>query len=574
MSMRGLGVSNGLCYAKVLLYEEQPIIITDDAKNAEEESHIFKEALQVVYEETLALKEKALSEAGKDAADIFDAHCTILKDETMITPIKEIIRNGSSAVKAVDQVLSDLIRTFEEMDDEYLSLRALDIKDIKDRLLRKMLGLEGINLGKLSESTIIVAKDISPSMTAGMDVKNVAGMLMESGGKNSHASILARTLEIPAIVGVDGLFAKLSNGDMVAFDGETGEIYTNLSKDEVEAFKKKKKAETDRKAKLSQLVHEESLTKDGQKINLYCNIGTPDDVAKVLEKGADGIGLFRSEFLYLSRKDLPSEQMQYLSYKKVLNAMENKPVIVRTLDIGGDKEVPALGLKKEENPFMGLRAIRLCKEKKDLFMVQLRALLRASTAGNLHIMFPMISSLDELRWAKSMVAECREELQSEGIAVKENLPIGIMVEIPSVAIKADLFAKECDFFSIGTNDLTQYTLAVDRGNEAISSLYNHFNPAVISLIKMVIEAAHRSGIPCGMCGEAAANPEMLAFLMGLHLDEFSMTASALLEAKALARELSVKECEEVVTMVMNLETADQVEKILKDFIEKRRNKIC
>lgn len=572
--MRGLGVSSGLCYARVLLFKAKPIVLTVDVKSVEEETKMFEDALMAVYEETEALKNKALCEAGKDMADIFDAHCTILQDEGMILPIKEAIHKGTNAANAVDQVLSDFIRIFEEMEDEYLSLRALDIKDIKERLLRKILHLENIDLSKLSEPTIIAGHDISPSTTAGMDIKNVAGMLMELGGKTSHTAILARTMEIPAIVGVEGLLESLHTGDMVGFDGSTGEIYTNLFGEQMKEFLQKQDDEKKRKAKLYKLVDKECVTKDGRKVNLYGNIGTAEDVMKVLEKGADGIGLFRSEFLYLSRNDLPSEQVQYNSYKKVLTAMGNKPVIVRTLDIGGDKEVPALGLKKEENPFLGLRAIRLCMDKKSIFKMQLRALLKASVFGDLHIMFPMISSLDELRWAKTVLNECKEELQNEGIAFKENIPVGIMVEIPSVAVMADMFAKECDFFSIGTNDLTQYTLAVDRGNESVASLYTNFHPAVIYLIKNTIEAAHRAGIPCGMCGEAAGNPKMLPLLIGLQLDEFSMTASMILETKELVKELAVAECKEVVAKAMNLETASQIEEMLENFIGKRRKKTC
>jgi phosphotransferase system enzyme I (PtsI) len=568
--MRGLGVSKGLCYEKVVLYKEMPIVITDDVMSEEEENALFDEALQAVYEETVALREKALLEAGEDAAGIFDAHCTILKDDGMILPMKELIREGRNAAGAVDQVLSDYIRIFEEMEDEYLSLRALDIKDIKERLLRKILKLENINLSKLDGPTIIAGHDISPSTTAAMDIRNVAGILMELGGKTSHTAILARTLEIPAIVGIDGLLEELKDGDMVAFDGGTGEIFTSLAEDQIEELKLRQEAERLRKAELNKLINQDSITKDGYKVNLFGNIGNLEDVAKVLEKNADGIGLFRSEFLYLCRNDLPSEQLQFLSYKKVLQAMGDKPVIVRTLDIGGDKEVPALALKKEENPFLGLRAIRLCKEMTGMFKLQVRALLRASVYGNLHIMFPMISSIDELRWAKSVVWECREELQREGIAVKENIPIGIMVEIPSVAVMASFFAKECDFFSIGTNDLTQYTLAVDRGNDAVSDLYTNFHPGVIHLISNIIEAAHSAGIPCGMCGEAAGNPKMLPLLIGLQLDEFSMTASSILEVKELIKELSVEECKEAVKKAMNMETASQIENMLEEFIQKRR----
>lgn len=567
--MRGLGVSSGLCYAKVLLYREQPITLTDEIKSVEAETKAFEEALMEVYKETEDLKEKALCEAGKDMADIFDAHCTILKDEGMILPIKESIQKGVSAVNAVDQVLSDFIKIFEEMENEYFTLRALDIKDIKERLLRRILHIDCIDLSKLEEPTIIVGRDISPSVTASMDISKVAGLLMELGGRTSHTAILARTLEIPAIVGVEDLMERLNTGEMIAFDGSSGEIYRNLSEEQMKEFMKKQDIERIKKEALIELANKECLTKDGKRNYLYCNIGTPDDVKKVLEKGVDGIGLFRSEFLYLGKKELPSEQAQYSAYIKVLRAMGDKPVIVRTIDIGGDKEAPSLSMKKEENPFLGLRAIRLCLEKKHLFKTQIRALLRASIHGNLHIMFPMISSFEELLWAKSMVKECSEELKKEKIPIKEEIPLGIMVEIPSVAVMADLFAAECDFFSIGTNDLTQYTLAVDRGNEAVSYLYNNFHPAIIRLIKNTIDSAHRAGIPCGMCGEAAGNPKMLPLLIGLHLDELSMTSSRILETKELAQKFSVQECEQLVTRAIELKTASQIEEMLKNFIDKK-----
>ncbi len=571
--MRGFGASKGFCYAKVLLFQEKEIAITGQVKTVAEEMKMFEEALRKVYSETVTLREKTAKEAGEEAAEILDAHCTILMDEGMINPIKEAVSGGMSAAKAVEQILTEYIRAFEAMEDEYLSLRALDIKDIKNRIIRKILHCESTDLSNLPEPTIIAGHDITPSATAGMDVGHVAGLLMEMGGNTSHTAILARTLEIPAIVGVRGLMDNIKTGDTIAFDGSTGEIFTDLTEGQMAYFKSRQQEERIRKERLEKLAKRESLTKDGQKINLYGNIGSTEDVTRIMEKGADGIGLFRSEFLYLGRKDLPSEKTQFLAYKKVLETMKDKTVIVRTLDIGGDKEVPALGMKKEENPFLGLRAIRLCKQEKNIFKMQIRALLKASVYGNLHIMFPMISSLEELRWAKGMINECRKELADEGIAVKEKIPVGIMVEVPSVAVLADLFAPECDFFSIGTNDLTQYTLAVDRGNETVASLYNHFHPAVLYLIKNTIEAAHRAGIPCGMCGEAAGNIRMIPILIGLAIDELSMTASAILEAKDLLRELTVDECRQLGAAVMCEKTAEQIEKLTKEFIEKRR-KIC
>lgn len=572
--MKGLGVSPGFGYAKALVLDERPIIIPEDKNSIEEESNAFEEALKHVYEETLALKDKALVEAGKDAADIFDAHCHMITDEGMNNGVREEISKGMSAAKAVDKILSEFIDIFENMENEYISLRALDIKDIRERLIRRILNIEIENISDLKEPVIIVANDITPSTTAALDFKNVEGLLMEYGGSTSHTAILARTLEIPAVVGVNDLMDNIHSGEYIAIAGDTGEVSKDMSDEELKIFLQNKKDYEERKAMLQKLSYKEAVTKDGKSVELYGNIRSPEDTEKVLEKGGNGIGLFRSEFLYLAGNQLPSEEDQYEAYKEVLELMGDRPVIIRTLDIGGDKDVPALNLKKEDNPFLGLRAIRLCRKNEEIFRTQIRALLRASIYGNLEIMFPMISSLDELRWSKEFLNKCKVELIEEGISVKENIPVGIMIEIPSTAVMADLFAKECDFFSIGTNDLTQYLLAVDRGNEEISYLYSNYHPALLHLIKKTIDGAHSAGIPCGMCGEAAGNLKLIPFLMGLGLDEFSMIAPSILEAKELIINLSQTECEELVEKVLSVSTAMEVEGILQQFSEKRREKIC
>lgn len=572
--MKGLGVSKGLCYAKVFIYEEKQIVLTDAVKNLEEELHMFQSAIEKVYKETEDLREKAYREAGRDAAEIFDAHCSIIMDEGLHKPIKEAIASGKNAAHAIEETMTQFVDMFAAMDDEYMALRALDIKDIKERLLRKVLCIETPDMTNLPEPCIIVGYDITPSTTAGLDMKNVAGILMELGGNTSHTAILARTLEIPAIVGVKDLMQKIKHGEMIGFDGKNGEIYLHMTKEQIQRFEKRRQEECKYKEKLLLIAHKESKTKDGKKIKLCANIGTPQDMEAVQKAGADGIGLFRSEFLYLQSTNLPSEKEQYYAYKKVLEGMDGKSVIVRTLDIGGDKDVPALAVKKEENPFLGLRAIRLCASKQKIFRTQLRALLRASVHGKLKIMFPMISSIEELDWAKSMLFACKEELKEENVQVSDNIPIGIMVEIPSTAVMAEVFAKECDFFSIGTNDLIQYTLAVDRGNEAVASLYNQFHPAVLYMIRSAIAGAHKAGIMCGMCGEAAGDLYMIPLLVGMGLDEFSMSASTLLEAKEVIRQLETEECKKLAEKVLCTKTAFETERILKNFAKKRREKIC
>lgn len=561
--LKGLGVSKGLCMARVLKYEVKEIKWDHERKSSADERKLFEDALNKVYEETRLLQEKARKEAGDEAADIFDAHCSIIMDEGFTRPVLESIEQGNLAAESVERVLSEFIQIFETMEDAYLSQRSMDIKDIKERIIRKILRIEVPDLSKLQIPVIVVGYDLLPSVTAGMDMEHIAGLLMERGGDTSHTAILARTMEIPAIVGIPGLMDTVSDGELIAFDGETGEIFRSLTQEQLTRFEEKKKQEEQREKALIQLCKQPAITRDGVKVEVYGNIGSPDDVKKVVEKGGGGIGLFRSEFLYLSNvNNLPGEEVQFAAYRNVLEKMKGKVVIVRTLDIGGDKEVPALHMKKEENPFLGLRALRLCKEREDMFRTQLKALLRASKYGTLHIMFPMVSSLEELRWAKEVLKSCREELKQKGIAYQSKIPVGIMIEIPSAALAADVFARECDFFSIGTNDLVQYTLAVDRGNEAVASLYQTCHPSILRLIAHVIEKAHEAGIPCGMCGEAAADKRLIPFFLGLGLDEFSMSASSILEVKELIGNLDGEECRELKDKVLQAATAEEAKAIL------------
>lgn len=559
--MQGHGVSKGLCYAKVLVLDEEPLIFPSEIGCPEEETEIFWAARSDVLEKTMELRDRAgnLAEA---AAEILDVHCSLLEDKGLLEPIQRTIDSGVGAAAAVEQVMNGLIRQFEGMENTYFSQRALDIKDIKENLIRRILKIEKEDISCLPEPTIIAGRDITPSTTAGMDAEKVVGMLMEMGGASSHTAILAKTLDIPAIVGIKGLLGEIRTGQYIGFDGTTGEVFTHLSETEIADLQSRITWQREENERRNALAGKNAVTRDGVTQEIWGNIGSPADVDKVLLRGGTGIGLFRSEFLYLASDILPDEDKQYLAYKQVLETMEGKPVVVRTLDIGGDKEVPRLQGSKEENPFLGVRAIRLCRRETAVFHTQLRALLRASFYGNMKIMFPMISSLEELRWAKEQLEICRKQLDERQIPYNGKLPVGMMVEIPAVAVCAEQFAAECDFFSIGTNDLTQYALAADRGNKEITDLCTWFHPGVIRLIQMTIAAAHKKGIPCGMCGEAAGDPKMLPLLLGLGLDEYSMAASAIPEIKELLGKLEIKACKELAEQILQLSTAAEIEEKL------------
>lgn len=567
--MQGTGVSKGLCLAKVIVLKESPIPLDGTWKGYEEEKRLFLSAAKDIYEKTRTLAEKTRQSIGKEEAAIFEAHCSILRDEELIRPIVEEMQKGKTAVRAVEEVIEGHVRTFQGMENEYMRQRAGDLLDLKVQLQRCILGISMPDLSELKEDVVIISRDIPPSVTGSMDLDHVAGMVMEGGGRTSHTSILARTLEIPAVVGVKGILDYAKTGVLAAVDGELGKVYLNPSKETCREFRDKIAREKERNEERQRLVKLPCRTEDGQEITLYGNIGTPGETERAVRCGAKGIGLLRSEFLYLSRNRIPQEEEQYQVYAGVLEAMGDAPVIIRTLDIGGDKEVPALGLEKEENPFLGLRAIRLCRAEQELFKTQIRALLRASEKGNLHIMFPMISSLEELRWAKETVGQCREQLIREGVAVKDKIPMGIMVEIPSTAVMAEAFAEECDFFSIGTNDLIQYTLAVDRGNDRVSQLYSFYHPSVLRLIRHAIEGAHEKGILCGMCGEAAGDKKMIPLLIGLGLDEFSMSPGSLLDARKLIRRLDSSECKALAGQITGLKTAAEIEQLLDGYLKKK-----
>lgn len=563
--MKGIGVSKGVCLAKALVLKEVPIELDVPSQGKETEEERFQTASRAVLERTEKLAEKARQEIGEEEAAIFEAHISILQDDEVIIPVKEEIASGESAVDAIEKVMNRYIEIFESMQNEYMAQRAADIKDIKGQLQRQIQGIALPDTSELTEPTVIVSEDIPPSVTAGLDFKHVVGMVMEGGGRTSHTAILARTMEIPAAVGVKGILSEVRNGMHLALDGDSGEVFLEPDEETIREFRRKIEEAKAYKKRQQERIHEPCVTRDGSRFQLFGNIGNAQDAEKAAYYGAEGIGLMRSEFLYLAGEHLPAEEEQYQAYSAVLKTMKDKAVIVRTLDIGGDKDVPALHMKQEENPFLGNRAIRLCRAQEDIFKTQLRALLRASVHGNLQIMFPMISSIEELRWAKHMVQECREELLGEGIEIKPDIPLGMMIEIPSTAVMAEIFAQEADFFSIGTNDLTQYTLAVDRGNEEIADLYTYLHPAVLKLIKQAIDGAHKHGKLCGMCGEAAGDKKMVPILVGMGLDEFSVSPGGIGDVKDWIGSLDTEACKKLTEKALEQKSAQDIEKLTEEF---------
>jgi phosphoenolpyruvate-protein phosphotransferase (PTS system enzyme I) len=562
----GIAASSGIVIAKAFRLEIPELIVEKTAvTNTNQEVGRFEQAIEISKLELKGIKEHASKELGEDKAEIFTAHLLVLSDPELINPIKDKINNEQvNAEFALNEVSTMFVNMFEVMDNEYMKERAADIRDVTKRVLSHLLGVTIANPGMISEEVVIIAEDLTPSDTAQLNRKYVKGFATDIGGRTSHSAIMARSMEIPAVVGTKTVTADIENGALVILDGLAGTVIVNPSADVIAEYEQKKSAYEAQKVEWAKLVNERTVSKDEQHVELAANIGTHEDVKGVLENGGEGVGLYRTEFLSMGRTQLPSEEKQFDAYKTVLERMGGKSVVVRTLDIGGDKELPYLDLPKEMNPFLGLRAIRLCLEEQDIFRTQLRALLRASTFGNLKIMFPMIATLGEFRQAKAMLMEEKAKLQAEGVVVSETIEIGIMVEIPSTAVMADQFAKEVDFFSIGTNDLIQYTMAADRMNERVSYLYQPYNPAILRLVKMVIDAAHKEGKWAGMCGEMAGDEVAIPILLGLGLDEFSMSASSILQARSQILKLSKAEMNAVIEQLLNMDTAEEVERFIKE----------
>lgn len=558
--LKGTGISDGVGLGKAIIFKSQKIKLEKNKiKDVTLEKEKFYKAIKEVEKEI----EDLLKKISGTEKEIMQAYLLILQDPNLIQKTIEIIEKEKwDAAYATEIGFNEIIKEFEKVDDTYISERSKDIEDMKKKIIAKIIGKEEINLSKLPSNTILVAKELSTSDIAKLDFKNIEGIITEVGGMNSHMAIMARTHEIPSSVGVNKITQNIKQNDVVAINGKTGEIFVNPSKKEYKNFEEIKEKIKKEKNELENYKNQDSITKDGHEVKVLANIGMPDDVKIVIQNTAEGVGLFRSEFLYMNSENFPTENEQFEAYKKVVLKLKNKEVIIRTLDIGGDKDLKYMKLPKEDNPFLGYRAIRICLDDINLFKVQLRAILKASAYGNVAIMIPMISSLEELRKTKEIINEVKEELREKKIKFDENIKIGIMIEIPAAALIADELAKECDFFSIGTNDLIQYTVAVERGNKKIANLYTHFHPAVIRLIKKAIEGAHKNHILCGMCGEAAGDVTFIPLLIGLGLDEFSMNANKVLNVRKLIRKLDFKECQKLADEVLKLATSDEVEKLL------------
>lgn len=533
----GIPASKGYAIGKVFLYENIEIVVSNELTSDIEGEK--KKLLKAIEESKLQLervKEKAAKSMGEENAAIFDAHIMLLDDPEFTGAMElEIDNNSFNAIKAVSDVCDNFVVIFESMEDEYMRERAADIKDVSKRVIANIAG-KPIGLEIKDENTVVVAHDLTPSDTAQLDKSKVIGFLTDIGGRTSHSAIMARTLEIPAVVGMNDITHAVKEGDIVIVDGNDGVVIINPDEEKIKEYEEKREKFAANQDELRKYVSVKTVTREGKRIEVSGNIGNPEDVHQVIANGGDGIGLFRTEFLYMDRDNAPSEDEQYESYKYVLEKMEGKLVIIRTLDIGGDKTLPYLPMPKEMNPFLGYRAIRLCLDRKDIFKTQLRALLRASVHGNLAVMFPMISGLEEFQEAIKVVDDCKEELKAEGKTYSDKIQWGIMVEIPAAAVYADELAKYVDFFSIGTNDLIQYTLAADRMSEKVSYLYNPMHPAVLRLIKITIDGAHKHGKWVGMCGEMAGDEMAIPTLLDYGLDEFSMSASSILTAKKIIME--------------------------------------
>ncbi|EGQ3448408.1 phosphoenolpyruvate--protein phosphotransferase [Staphylococcus pseudintermedius] len=563
--IKGIAASDGVAIAKAYLLVE-PDLSFNNEKTDQPEAEVqkFNEALNNSKIELTKIRNHAEEQLGADKAAIFDAHLLVLDDPELIQPIEEKIKNESAiAPQALTEVTQNFITIFESMDNEYMKERAADIRDVAKRVLAHILGVELPNPSIIDESVIIVAHDLTPSDTAQLNKQYVQGFVTNIGGRTSHSAIMSRSLEIPAVVGTKSISESVQQGDMVIVDGLTGDVIVNPSDDEIKAYQHKRESFFADREALKQLRDEPSKTLDGHEVELAANIGTPNDLEGVHNNGAEGIGLYRTEFLYMGRDNMPTEDEQFEAYKKVLESMEGKRVVVRTLDIGGDKELPYLNLPEEMNPFLGYRAIRLCLDQPEIFRPQLRALLRASAYGKLNIMFPMVATIQEFRDAKALLLEEKENLKQEGVEVSDDIELGIMVEIPATAALADVFAKEVDFFSIGTNDLIQYTMAADRMSERVSYLYQPYNPSILRLIKQVIDASHQEGKWTGMCGEMAGDETAIPLLIGLGLDEFSMSATSILKARRQIKDLSRTEMVQLADRALNCATVDEVVDLVK-----------
>ena len=567
--LKGTNASSGIGIGNAVIVEEKELVIKrETVRDAAAEVERFKGALDLTLKKTEELAADLATRVGEKEAEIMQGHMMLLMDPMLTGEIETAITGESICAEyAIEQVCTTYADLFASMDDELMQQRATDMRDIKTRMQRELLGVESVDIASLPAGTILVAKDLTPSMTAGIKPENVAGIVTELGGKTSHSAILARALEIPAVVAVPDLMNQVENGHVIVLDGSEGTVYIDPDQNVVDDFSAKREKFLKEKKELEQYIGKPTVTKDGVRIELVANIGKPEDLEKVLQYDGEGVGLFRTEFLFMDRTAMPTEEEQFEAYKTVAEGLKGKPVIIRTLDIGGDKGIPYMGLTKDENPFLGYRAIRFCLDRKDdVYKPQLRALLRASAYGNIKIMVPMVTCIEELREAKALIEEIKKELDEQNIPYKKDIEVGIMVETAAASLMADVFAKEAAFFSIGTNDLTQYTMSVDRGNDKVSYLYSTFNPAVLRSIKRIITCGREAGIMVGMCGEAASDPLMIPLLLAFGLNEFSMSASAILYSRKLITGYSTQELQAVADKAMSFATAAEVELYMREFM--------
>ena len=569
----GIPASPGIVFGKALVLKEEKIVL-DTQKISEDQVEAevarFYAGREAAVEQLNSIHQRALKSLGEEKAAIFEGHLMILEDEELEEEIIDYLHsNKVNASVAASKIIDQQVEMLSEIDDEYLKERAGDIRDIGNRLIKNILGMHIVDLGDITEESILVAYDLTPSETAQLNLEKVLGFITDIGGRTSHTSIMARSLELPAIVGTNDVTARVNTGDYLILDAVNNRVYVNPTQSEIDELKTVEAKLAEEKAELAKLKDLLAVTLDGHKVEVVANIGTIRDCEGVHRNGAEGVGLYRTEFLFMDRDQLPSEEEQFIAYKEVVEAMEGRLVVLRTMDIGGDKELPYLNLPKEMNPFLGWRAIRIALNRREILHAQLRAVLRASAFGKLAVMFPMIISVEEIRELKSVLETLKAELRAEGKAFDESIQVGVMVETPSAAVNAKFLAKEVDFFSIGTNDLTQYTLAVDRGNELISHLYNPMSPSVLGLIKQVIDASHAEGKWTGMCGELAGDERATLLLLGMGLDEFSMSAISVPRIKKLVRHVNYQEVKALADEALQKPTSAEIEQLIQAFLAEK-----
>ncbi len=561
---KGIAASRGIGIGSICRIIEHDL--TFEAKQVSDtaaEKERFHAAVNAFVDETTAMAEDIQKRIGPKEAEILQGHVVMISDPSMSGEMEKMIDSGQCAETALTAVCDMFIGMFSKMEDDMMRQRASDIADVKVSVLKKLLGIEDVDISKVAPGTVLVCKDLTPSMTSQIVKENVTGIITEIGGKTSHSAILARALEIPAVLSVPGIVDSVNDKDTAIIDGTEGEVYINPDGDILSKYMLKREEFIRKQAELNGFIGKETLTADGKKLDLFCNIGTPKDAKKAIECDGEGIGLFRSEFLFMDNTHLPTEDEQFEAYKEAAETMQGKTVIVRTLDIGGDKDIPYLNMQKEENPFLGFRAVRYCLGNEDIYKTQLRAIMRASAFGKVKIMIPLVTTVDEVRGVKKLVEELKKDLDAEGISYDKDIEVGCMIETASASLIADLLAKEAAFFSIGTNDLTQYTMSVDRGNPNVAYLYSAFQPAVLRSIRNIIEAGNKAGIPVGMCGEAAADPLMIPLLMSFGLDEYSVNPVLVLTARCIISKWTKEEADALADKVMAMDTEAEIVAALK-----------